>query len=200
VAPCPAAAAAGAAVPPTSKLMEWSAGTWKVVGVAGAPTAPISLASADSAAGYLLALTAKGETWSFAHNVWTKLSSSGPPAGALGSAVLADDPANSNPATGHVLMFVSAPGLVAPTVNGSAALVTGQPQSAASVATWIWSASWKQVSGGAWPTPSGTMPAPISCPAVPPATGNAAPASPPAGSVTVCSGGPVIAVQPNITP
>lgn len=200
VAPCPAAAAVGGAAAPTSKLLEWSAGTWKAVGATGAPTAPISLASADSAGGYLLVVTASGETWSFTHNVWTKLSSSGPAIGALGSAVLADDPSSSNPATGQVLMFVSAPGLVAPAANGSAALITVQPQGATSVATWVWSASWKQVSGGAWPTPSGTIPPPVSCPAVPPATGNVAPASPPAGAVNVCSGGPVIAVQPNITP
>jgi len=193
VARCPAIATSGTTTPSQgSTLMEWSSGSWISM---GGPTVPVALASADSGAGYLLLVSTDGQTWSFAHKFWSKLSSTGPPVQALSSAVLADDSAGTS---GQVLMFLPAPGLEAPVVNGSAPLIAPKPQGATSVATWIWSKAWKQVSGGAWPTPSDIgVPAPAPCPALAQGGANATAPTPPPGAVTVCNGGQVqIAATP----
>jgi hypothetical protein len=189
IATAPCSAGTKATLSQSSKLLEWRSGSWTQVGVRGAPAASISLASADSGDGYLLVITSDGATWSFSHNQWTKLSESGPPKQALGLAVLADDSAS---ASGQVLMFLPALGLAAPPVNGSVALSPPKLQGATSAATWIWSKAWKQVSGGAWPTPSDIgVPSPVPCPALAQGAGNATASTPPPGAVTICNGGQV---------
>jgi hypothetical protein len=186
-APCRAGADVKSQTEHGTELMEWSGGKWTPAGASGAPASPVALATADSQAGYLLVITTDGQTWSFAHNAWSKLATSGPPSAALGLAQLADDPGNDSSSVGQVLMFITAPGLEPQPENGSAALIPAPSKGATSDATWIWNGSWKQVAGAAWPAaPSTTPPAPVPCPA---AAANAAP-SPPPGAVTVCNGDP----------
>ena len=195
--PCIAGATTPTASPPTTKVEELqsavTSATWKTMSATGGPTN--SITHAIDTAQYLLVVTADAQTWSFANDIWTELAKSGPPPQALGSAVLANFP-TTDTSSSRALMFITAPGLASDSLSGGAVpLIPAQPKAATSDATWIWTTTWKQASGGVWPT---MPPAPSGLGGPPSCTGGPKPliAASPQAQISVCGG----IVQPQRVP